>query len=226
MWRRQVRLCLIEDDLELGQALHTALGENHEAVWVRRAADGERLIAEQPFDVAVLDLGLADGDGMDLLARLRGGGADLPIVVITARDALDVRLRGLDLGADDFLVKPFATSELLARVRAVARRANGWVSGKESTWTVRGLTLDEGRMAAARDGVPLALSPTEFALLRALMRRVNRVITRRQLEAWATPNSDAQALDVHMSNLRKKIGGNYIRTVRGVGYVMENQDMQ
>nr|WP_307730221.1 response regulator [Massilia endophytica] len=212
---------MIEDDLELGQALHVALGEDHDAVWVRRAVDGERIIREQRFDVGLLDLGLADGDGLDLLARLRADGVELPIVIVTARDALDVRLRGLDLGADDFLVKPFATSELLARMRAVARRANGWASGKESTWTVRGLTLDESRMAATRDGTPLALSPTEFTLLRSLMRRVNRVITRRQLEAWATPNSDAQTLDVHMSNLRKKIGGNYIRTVRGVGYVIE-----
>lgn len=158
---------------------------------------------------------------MDLLARLRARELETPVVIITARDALDVRLRGLNLGADDFLVKPFATSELLARMRAVARRANGWSLGRDSVWTVRGLTLDENRMLVLRDATPLALSPTEFALLRALMRRANRVLTRRQLEDWALPNSDAQALDVHMSNLRKKISGDYIRTVRGVGYVIE-----
>ncbi|TFW15631.1 response regulator transcription factor [Massilia arenosa] len=216
-----MRLCLIEDDLELGQALHAALNDAHETVWVRRAADGERLLIAESFDVAILDLGLIDGDGLELLARLRAQELDMPVVVITAREALEVRLRGLNLGADDFLVKPFATSELLARVRAVARRANGWSHGRESVWTVRELTLDEGRMLVRRDQAPLALSPTEFALLRALMRRANRVLTRRQLESWALPNSDAQALDVHMSNLRKKIGGDYIRTIRGVGYVME-----
>lgn len=215
-----MRVCLIEDDLELGQALHAALSDAHDTVWVRRAADGERLLADEEYDVAILDLGLVDGDGMDLLARLRANALETPVVIITARDALDVRLRGLNLGADDFLVKPFATSELLARMRAVARRANGW-RGRDSVWTVRGLTLDENRMLVLRDATPLALSPTEFALLRALMRRANRVLTRRQLEDWALPNSDAQALDVHMSNLRKKISGDYIRTVRGVGYVIE-----
>lgn len=216
-----MRVCLIEDDLELGQALHAALSDAHDTVWVRRAADGERLLAAEEFDVAILDLGLVDGDGLDLLARLRADELETPVVIITARDALEVRLRGLNLGADDFLVKPFATSELLARMSAVARRANGWSHGRDSVWTVRGLTLDENRMLALRDDTPLALSPTEYALLRALMRRANRVLTRRQLEDWALPNSDAQALDVHMSNLRKKISGDYIRTVRGVGYVIE-----
>lgn len=217
-----MKICLIEDDLELGRALQSALQDaGHDIVWIRRGADAKHWVDQEPFDAVLLDLGLPDGNGIELLRHFRSCGQTLPILIITARDGLEDRLQGLDLGADDYLVKPFAVSELLARLRAVARRANGWNDAQESVWKVKDLVLDEKRMTVTRSGLPLALSKTEFALLHALMRRADRVLTRRELEAWALPNSEGQALDVHMSNLRKKINEGYIRTVRGIGYVME-----
>lgn len=217
-----MKICQIEDDLELGRALQSALQDaGHEVVWVRRGMDARHWVEQEDFDAVLLDLGLPDCNGIELLRHFRGHGQTLPILVITARDSLDDRLRGLDLGADDYLVKPFAVSELIARLRAVIRRASGWNETQEAVWKVKDLVLDEKRMTVTRAGVPVSLSRTEFALLHALMRRADRVLTRRELEAWALPNSDSQTLDVHMSNLRKKIDEGYIRTVRGVGYVLE-----
>jgi len=217
-----MKICLVEDDLELGKALQSALQDaGQDVVWVRRMADARHWINSDPFDAILLDLGLPDGSGLDFLKLLRSEGKTLPILVITARDSLEDRLGGLDIGADDYLVKPFAVSELLARLRAVVRRATGWNESGESVWKIKDLTLDDRRMVLSRAGTPIVLSKTEFALLHALMRYPDRVLTRRELEAWALPHSEGQALDVHMSHLRRKIGEGYIRTVRGVGYVVE-----
>ena len=144
-------------------------------------------------------------------------------MVISARNSLEDRLGGLDLGADDYLVKPFAIAELLARLRAVMRRAQGWPDGADALWTINDLCLDNRRMAVSRAGAGLALSPTEFALLHALMQGADRVLTRGELEERVLPQSEGQTLDVHISNLRKKIGEHQIRTVRGVGYMMRAQ---
>jgi two-component system response regulator QseB/two-component system response regulator BasR len=217
-----MKICLVEDDLELGKALQSALQDSgQDVVWVRRVADARHWINSDPFDAILLDLGLPDGSGLDFLKLLRSEGKTLPILVITARDSLEDRLGGLDIGADDYLVKPFAVSELLARLRAVVRRATGWNESGESVWKIKDLTLDDRRMVLSRAGTSIVLSKTEFALLHALMRYPDRVLTRRELEAWALPHSEGQALDVHMSHLRRKIGEGYIRTVRGVGYVVE-----
>lgn len=217
-----MNICLIEDDLALGRALQSALQDaGEEVLWVRRAADARHWVGEQPFDAVLLDLGLPDGSGIDVLRDLRSNGHTVPILIITARDGLEDRLRGLDTGADDYLVKPFATTELLARVRAVVRRVNGWSDSGEPVWKLKDLVLDDKRMTLLRGGVAIALSKSEFALLHTLMRQPGVVLTRRTLEARALPNSEGQSLDVHMSNLRRKIGDGYIRTVRGVGYVAE-----
>ena len=217
-----MKICLVEDDLELGRALQSALQDaGQEVMWVRREADARRWIASEPFDAVVLDLGLPDGNGIELLRHLRGEGQTLPIVVITARDSLEDRLNGLDRGADDYLVKPFVVSELLARLRAVVRRATGWGEAGEPVWKIKDLVLDDRRMVLTRAGATVVLSKTEFALLHALMRYPDRVLTRRELESRALPHSEGAALDVHMSHLRQKIGEGYIRTVRGVGYVVD-----
>ena len=217
-----MKICLIEDDLELGRALQSALQDaGLEVMWLRRAADARHWVSEEPFDAILLDLGLPDGNGIELLRHFRSEGKTVPILVITARDSLEDRLNGLDLGADDFLVKPFVITELLARLRAVVRRTTGWNESGESVWKVKDLVLDDRRMTLTRSGLPILLSKTEFALLHALMRYPDRVLTRRELEARALPNSDGQALDVHMSHLRRKVGDGYIRTVRGIGYVVE-----
>ncbi|GJI93688.1 response regulator [Rugamonas sp. FT107W] len=217
-----MKICLVEDDLELGKALQAALQDaGQEVVWVRRASDARHWVENEPFDAVLLDLGLPDGNGIDVLRELRASGHTLPILVITARDSLEDRLNGLDRGADDYLVKPFVVTELLARLRAVMRRATGWSESGEPVWKVKDLVLDDKRMLLTRAGVNVVLSKTEFALLHALMRYPDRVLTRRELESRALPHSEGAALDVHMSHLRQKIGEGYIRTVRGVGYVVD-----
>ncbi|MBV6324329.1 response regulator transcription factor [Duganella violaceipulchra] len=217
-----MKICLVEDDLELGKALQAALQDaGQEVIWVRRASDARHWVENEPFDAVLLDLGLPDGNGIDVLRELRSAGHTLPILVITARDSLEDRLNGLDRGADDYLVKPFVVTELLARLRAVMRRATGWSESGEPVWKVKDLVLDDKRMLLTRAGANVILSKTEFALLHALMRYPDRVLTRRELESRALPHSEGAALDVHMSHLRQKIGEGYIRTVRGVGYVVD-----
>ena len=217
-----MKICLIEDDLELGRALQSALQDDgQEVIWVRRAVDAKKWVNDEHFDGVILDLGLPDGNGMDLLRHFRADGKTTPILIITARDSLEDRLSGLDLGADDYLIKPFIIPELLARLRAVVRRSTGWNESGDSVWKVKDLILDDRRMTLTRGGMPITLSKAEFALLHALMRYPDRVLTRRELEARALPNSEGQVLDVYMSHLRKKIGEGYIRTLRGVGYMVE-----
>ncbi|WP_431478878.1 response regulator [Massilia eburnea] len=215
-----MKILLVEDDLELGRALQAVLlDDGFDAVWVRMACDARRLLLPNSFAAAVLDLGLPDGDGMALLHELRGNGDQLPVVLITARDALEDRLSGFAKGADDYLVKPFDMAELLARLRAVLRRTHG-TSASSGLWSSGALTLDERRKGATCDGQPLALSPTEYSLLLALMQAPDRVVTRTELEQRALAGNASLSLDVHMSNLRRKIGDQRVRTVRGVGYMI------
>lgn len=216
-----MNILLLEDDLAVGRALQSVLqNEGHRVLWVRMAGDAERMLAADSFDAMLLDLGLPDGNGLELLPVLRAAGHELPILVITARDSLGDRLSGFAGGADDYLIKPFEIPELLARLRAVVRRATGRdaAAGAEQ-WTLRDLALDARRMELTRAGQPVSLSRTEFALLHALLKEPDRVLTRAELEGRVLPFSEGQTLDVHMSNLRKKIGEGYIRTVRGVGYM-------
>ncbi|WP_306397412.1 response regulator transcription factor [Telluria beijingensis] len=216
---------MIEDDLAIGQALLSVFqDEGHTAVWLRLAADAGTRIRDEAFDAVVLDLGLPDGDGNDLLRMLRADGVRLPVLIISARDSLQDRLKGFDLGADDYLIKPFEIPELLVRLRAIVRRAHGTL--EENLWTAGDIVLDENRMAVTRGGQPVTLSKTEFALLLTLMKQANRVLTRVELERRALPAADGQSgqsqtLDVHIFNLRKKIGEGVIRTVRGVGYMVQ-----
>lgn len=217
-----MQIFLIEDDLELGRALQSALLQaGHKVVWVRRASDAQCWVNAEPFDAIVLDLGLPDGNGIDLLQHFRSQGKTLPVLVITARDSLEDRLNGLDLGADDYIIKPFAVTELLARLRAVIRRSAGWNESGESALRIKDLVLDERRMVLTRAGEPILLSKSEFALLHVLMKSPDRVLTRGELEAWALSKSDGQVLGFHISNLRRKIGKGYIRTVHGIGYLIE-----
>jgi DNA-binding response OmpR family regulator len=220
-----MRICLLEDDLELGRSLQAVLqGADHDVMWLRRIADAKVWIADGAFDAVVMDLGLPDGDGMELLRAVRRNHRKLPLLVITARDAIEDRLSGLDGGADDYLVKPFAGSELLARLRAVSRRSLADnPEAPPAEWQLRDLVLDELRMEVRRGPERLALSRTEFSLLLTLIKLPDRVVTRRQLENRAPCQMDGRSLDVHISNLRRKIGEGYIRTVRGVGYLVERQ---
>jgi two-component system response regulator QseB len=217
-----MNLLLLEDDLELGNGVRIALEDQGMSVtWVRRLADALQALESRPCDLVLLDLGLPDGDGLSLLARLRRGADSTPVLILTARDALADRLAGLDRGADDYLVKPFALEELVSRVRALARRSYGMAG---ETLEVRGLALHEATMRVTVDAKLVELSRAEFDLLCLLVKRADRVLTRRLLEQQVLPgglNNESNVLDVHISNLRRKIGAGYIRTVRGVGYVID-----
>jgi DNA-binding response OmpR family regulator len=221
-----MKILMIEDDLAIGRALLSVFqDEGHVVVWVRMAEGAvARLQCEplaEPFDAVLLDLGLPDGDGAALLRQMRALGLRVPVLIMTARDSLQDRLDGFDTGADDYLIKPFEIPELLARLRAIVRRSNGNVDGVEALWTSGELVLDESRMLVTRAGAAVSLSRTEFALLLTLMKESGRVLTRAELEQGVLPHSEGQTLDVHISNLRKKIGDRVIRTVRGVGYMVQ-----
>lgn len=219
-----MNILLIEDDLELGNGMRMALQHQAlEVVWVRRLNDAREQLSHSTFDILLLDLGLPDGDGMALLRELRRQRQQVPVLILTARDALEQRLDGLDSGADDYLVKPFALAELLSRVRALARRSYGMV---DQGIEVRGLALLEDARRVTVHGEEIDLSPSEFDILALLLKRLDRVVTRRLLEEQVLNDSltaGSNALDVHVSNLRKKIGEGFIRTVRGVGYVIDRQ---
>ena len=216
-----MKIFLVEDDLHVGRALLTVLqDEGHVVVWVRLGAGVCTRVEEERFDVILLDLGLPDVDGIAVLRTLRSENAALPVIILSSRDSLEDRLQGFQVGADDYLVKPFEIPELLARLRAVMRRIKG--EGGTSVWTHADLVLDESRMLVTRAGAPVALSKTEFALLAALLKQPDRVLTRAELEMGVLPGGEGHTLDVHMSNLRRKIGDGYVRTVRGVGYMVRH----
>jgi two-component system response regulator QseB len=217
-----MNLLLVEDDLELGNGVRIALADQGmQVTWVRRLADALAALEGQLFDLVLLDLGLPDGNGLTLLTRLRREGQSTPLLILTARDALEDRLSGLDSGADDYLVKPFALAELLSRVKALARRSYGF---QDETLKVRNVSVHEPTMRVTVDDAPVELSRSEFDILCLLVKRADRVVTRRVLEEHVLPGgltNESNVLDVHVSNLRKKVGQGLIRTVRGVGFVID-----
>ncbi len=217
-----MHILLIEDDLDLGRALQSALkAEGLTSEWHRRAADAPRVIDGAAVDCVLLDLTLPDGSGFGLLERWRQSGLQVPIIMITARSAVEDRLRGLDGGADDFVVKPFATAELISRIRAVLRRSARQASER---WTIGTLVIEPRRHQAHKDGQLLELSPREFQLLLELARDPGVVVPKGVLAQRLDPLGepvDFSTIEVHVSNLRRKIGAALIRTVRGVGYMLE-----
>jgi two-component system response regulator BasR len=216
-----MHILIIEDDLDLGCALQQALKvEGISSEWVRRTANAPLPSAEMPFDCVLLDLSLPDGAGLDLLRRWRRAGNAVPIIIITARSALEDRLAGLDGGADDFVIKPFDTPELLSRMRAVLRR---YARQASETWTLGALQIEPRAYVARLHGTVLDLSPREFHLLLELAREPGAVVPKGTLAQRLEPLGDAVdfgALEVHVSNLRRKIGADRIRTVRGIGYLL------
>jgi DNA-binding response OmpR family regulator len=220
-----VRILLVEDDELLGDALQAGLRDASFAVdWVRDGAAADAALAAEQFGAVVLDLGLPKLSGLALLRRLRDRDDATPVVVLTARDAVDDRVRGLDLGADDYLVKPVALAELGARLRAVTRRAGGIASG---SIRVGALDIDPAAREVRYRGQRVELQPREFALLQALALRAGQVLTRVQLESqlyeWDEA-LDSNALEVIVHRLRRKLAPEAIRTVRGVGYMLPRDD--
>lgn len=216
-----MHILIIEDDLDLGRALRRALEfENFSCKWVRRAADAPRTLLGENVDCALLDLGLPDDSGFSLLQQWRRAAGSVPIIIMTARTALEERLKGLNEGADDFLVKPFAMAELIARIRAVVRRS---VRQAGETWAFGDLEIQPHCHVARVRGALIALSPREFALLVELACRAGGVVPKGTLAEKLEPLGDPldfAALEVHVSNLRRKIGADRIRTLRGIGYML------
>jgi two-component system, OmpR family, response regulator QseB len=220
-----MRLLLIEDDSIIGEGVRTGLKLAGFTVdWVRDGQAATLAIENGVYDLLLLDLGLPRKDGMTLLRELRNRGIDLPVLVLTARDTVRDRVKGLDTGADDYVVKPFDLDELSARVRALLRRR---VGRRDPVIRHDGLLLDPIERKVELDGRPVPLSPREFALLHALLERPGAVLSREQLEerlyGWDEEVS-SNAVEVHLHNLRRKLGAPVIRNVRGVGYCIAGRN--
>lgn len=216
-----MRILLAEDDPLLGDGVRAGLRQQGFQVdWVRDGEAAERELRGQPYAAAVLDLSLPRMDGIDVLRSVRDAGVALPILVLTARDAVPERIRGLDVGADDYVVKPVDLHELGARLRALVRRAHGRPSERLQAQDV---VLEPASRVAYLAGSAVALSAREFDLLHILMLNAGRVLTREQIEqhlySWGQ-EVESNAVEVHIHRLRSKLGADLIRTVRGVGYVL------
>lgn len=214
-----MRLLLVEDDHMIGRAVRQGLGDAGFAVdWVMDGNAAERALANGVYDLALLDLGLPGQDGMAVLKLLRRGGNSVPVLIVTARDAVADRIAGLNAGADDYVHKPFDLDELIARVRALLRRHAGAGS---PLLECGALALDPVRKEVRLKGDIVSLSAREFALLEVLLQRPGAVLSREQLEdsvyGWSE-EIGSNAIEVHLHNLRRKLGAETIRNVRGVGY--------
>jgi DNA-binding response OmpR family regulator len=214
-----VRLLLVEDDAMIGEAIRAGLKRDGFTVdWVHEAQSAAAVLHTEPYELVLLDLGLPGMGGLQLLKSLRERGGSLPVLIITARDAVSDRVAGLDAGADDYLVKPFDLDELAARIRALLRRRAG--TGAPLLAHL-GVALDPAAHRVTHDGVEVALSPREFALLQLLMERPGTILSRASIEERLYgfgEEVESNTVEVHIHGLRRKLGAQFILTVRGVGY--------
>jgi two-component system response regulator QseB len=216
-----MRLLLVEDDSMIGSSVRQGLQQDGFTVdWVRDGRAADIAIANDVYDALLLDLGLPRKDGLDVLRTLRQRGNRMPVLILTARDAVADRIKGLDAGADDYLVKPFDLDELAARVRALLRRQSGRA---EPVIQVGGFSLNPATHEALLHGKPVSLSAREFALLQAFLDRPGAVLSREHLEeklyGWGE-EVESNAIEVYIHSLRKKLGQEFIKNVRGVGYMV------
>ncbi|MBK9442253.1 MAG: response regulator transcription factor [Comamonadaceae bacterium] len=216
-----MRILLAEDDPMLGDGLRAGLRQqNFQVDWVRDGMAAERELCSGDYQAAVLDLGLPLKDGIDVLQALRSKKIATPVLVLTARDAVPDRIKGLDMGADDYVLKPVDLFELGARLRSLVRRAHGQA---QDLLTCGGLQMNRAARLVTLDGQTVALSTREFDLLHALMLNTGRVLSREQLEqqlySWGY-EVESNAVEVHIHHLRKKLRADVIQTVRGVGYTL------
>jgi two-component system OmpR family response regulator/two-component system response regulator QseB len=222
-----MRILLAEDDQMLGDGLRAGLRQlGFQVDWVRDGVAAERELTSGEFAAAVLDLGLPLKDGLDVLQGLRARNIATPVLVLTARDAVPDRIRGLNLGADDYVVKPVDLHELGARLRALIRRSNGQ---SQDVLRCGDVVLDPSARHVRLNGELVALSTREFDLLHALMLSAGRVLSREQLEqqlySWGY-EVDSNAIEVHIHHLRRKLNADVIQTVRGIGYtIARGQDV-
>ena len=216
-----MHVLLVEDDVLLGQAIEMALARwTHTSVWARDGHTGLSAARTSVFDLILLDLGLPRVEGLKVLEALRSEPRNVPVLIITARDGLTDRVRGLDAGADDYLNKPFHLDELAARMRALHRRSLGQ---SRNLLVIGALALDTEAMHATFGGLTVELSRLEFALLRALAERAGRAVTREVLMHalyGAEGGTESNTLEFHVHALRRKLSASAIRTVRGFGYLL------
>lgn len=215
-----MRILLVEDDPLLGDGLKVGLTQSGYVVeWLRDGEAAVSALSTESFAAVVLDLGLPKRDGLSVLRWLRGRHDATPVLILTARDQLEDKVSGLDLGADDYVLKPFDLDEIAARLRALVRRAHGH---PEPVLMLGEIALNPAARTVTRAGEPVDLTPREFDLLHLLLQNAGRVLTRRTLEEQLYTWSDAldsNALEVHIHHLRRKLGNELIRTMRGVGYM-------
>jgi DNA-binding response OmpR family regulator len=216
-----VRLLLVEDDAMIGEAIRTGLRRDGFTVdWVRDGDSADRVLRTEEFDLLLLDLGLPRRDGLQVLKALRARHETLPVLIITARDAVSDRVQGLDAGADDYLVKPFDLDELAARTRALLRRKSGRTIPEVEHL---GVTLNPATHRVTQNSREITLSPKEFALLQLLLERPGNILSRAQIEerlyGWGE-EVESNAVEVHIHALRRKLGAEFIRNVRGVGWMV------
>ena len=220
-----MRVLIVEDDPLLGDALAAGLKQRgFEADWVQDGHDAQAAIRVEPFAAVVLDLGLPGLGGLELLRGERARGNKVPVLILTARDAVQDRIAGLDRGADDYVVKPTDLDELAARLRALVRRSKGEPA---PVLRVGQLVLDPAARMVTSDGQAMDLQPREFTLLQELMLNAGRVLSREQLEErmyrWGD-EVESNAVEVHVHHLRRKLGAQIVKTIRGVGYMMPRGD--
>lgn len=219
-----MRVLLVEDDELLGDGIRSGLKHYGYTVdWVKDGQSAKSALAttSESFDVIILDIGLPKLSGLDVLTYIRNNNNETPVVILTARETIEDRVKGLDAGADDYLVKPFDLDELCARLRALQRRSK---SRAKPLLVYKDITLDPASHMVTYQGQEVLVSRREFALLQKLLESSGRVISREQLNqtlyGWGE-NIDSNALEVHIHNLRKRFGPSLIRTIRGVGYMIE-----
>jgi two-component system OmpR family response regulator/two-component system response regulator QseB len=216
-----MHILLVEDDLLLGDGLRAGLRQlGFQVDWVRDGQAAESELRTQSYAAAILDLGLPLKDGIDVLTAIRRAGVSVPVLVLTARDAVPDRIKGLDIGADDYVIKPVDLHELAARLRALVRRAHGQ---PQDCLAAQDVILDPAAHSVLQKGENVILSTREFDLLHAFMLNADRVLSREQLEqhlySWGQ-EVESNAIEVHIHNLRRKLGNALIHTVRGVGYIL------
>lgn len=216
-----MRLLLAEDNEGLGKGLYAGLSEAGYAVdWVKDGETAMSAIFSENYDVVTLDIGLPKKSGLEVLTEMRARENAVPVLILTARDTVNDKIRGLDSGADDYVVKPFDLDELIARINAITRRAKGRAS---PTLTYQDIELDPAAHSLTRGGVPVDLSPSAFDILKTLMENKGRVMSRARLEesmySWKD-EIDSNAIEVYIHQIRKKLGSDLIRTIRGIGYIL------
>lgn len=219
-----MRILLVEDDLMFGEATKEALENKGDVVdWVLDAESCEAALKTAQFQIILLDINLPDKSGLEILKSVRASDNNVPVLIITARDAVSQKIEGLDLGADDYLSKPFAAEELFARIRSLVRRSKGITT---SIITYKDLKLNTTNHTVTKNNAQITLIPKEFNILKVLLENVDKVMSKAHLEemlySWED-GAESNTVEVYIYRLRKKLGQDLIKTIRGVGYIIEKE---